>query len=152
MSNYKKYHILRLILGCIFLILSMIYIIKLYVDQPTGEIVILLGIAPIFKYVFPSIFLFSIAMYSLYTVIDATLLLIDNNRLKNRSIKDHDERIITIREKSGTRFFKVVIVVEVLMTILLGSSNPFLFAGLLSNVILILFIYLLFMWYHSSKI
>ena len=152
MKKFKTDVIWRLIISITYEIFSVVFIIRLFFPEPPEEIVLLLEWAPLFKYVFPSILMFSVAIYSLITMIDSIFLLANPKLIKKRFIHNTDERILLIRQKSGSKFFRVVLYIEIIITIIFGVSDPVVFAGLLMNDIILVLVYTGFRIYYSISL
>jgi hypothetical protein len=152
MNEYRTSIIWRLIISITYEIISVIYIVRLFMDAPSGELELILEWAPLFKYIFPSILMFSVSLLSLVNIVDALCLLLNSKFLKKRYIRITDERLVLIREKSGSKIFRVIIYMEVLITIIFGATDPVLFTGLLLNVMLITLVFIGFRAYYSIKL
>lgn len=152
MKEFRISIIWRLIVSITYEIVSVIYIVRLFMDEPSGEWELLLEWAPLFKYIFPSILMFSVALLSLVNIVDTLCLLINSKLMKKRYIRITDERLVLIREKSGSKIFRVILYMEVLITILFGATDPVLFAGLLLNVMLIASVFVGFRVFYSYKL
>jgi len=152
MKEFRISIIWRLIVSITYEVVSVIYIVRLFVDEPSGEWELLLEWTPLFKYIFPSILMFSVALLSLVNIVDTLCLLISSKQMKKRYIRITDERLVLIREKSGSKIFRVILYMEVLITILFGANDPILFAGLLLNVMLIASVFVGFRVFYSCKL
>lgn len=152
MKDFKFSILWRLVVSIIYEIVSIIYMVILFQDNPGGEVVLLLEWAPLFKYVFPALLLFSVAIYAFFSIVDCSCLLFNSKMLKKRYIRTTDERLVRIREKSGAKITRVILYIEILVTIIFGASDPVLFAGLLLNAILIGLVSLSFRIFYSIKL
>jgi hypothetical protein len=141
MKAYRIKLLLRLITAIFYEVVGLLYVYRIYVPIIAREIQLLIGWPPFFQYVLPFSLLCLITVYSLYVIVDSSIALLNEQSLKEHFIKDTDERLVSIKEKSGTKLFRIIFLFETLIAFSFGHENPIVFGLLILNMFVLLGIY-----------
>jgi hypothetical protein len=128
---------------------SLVFLYRIYIPKFTQEFHTLIGWSPFYQYVLPGLFLCFVTVYSLYVFVDSLIPLCNEKQFKRHFVRDADERLTLIKEKSGTNLFRVVFLFETAVAVFSSPSlSPVELGTFILNLFALLFLYGLFRMFY----
>lgn len=153
MKQYRLVLLARILSAVAYETFGIVFLYRIYIPKFTREFTTLIGWPPLYQYVLPGLFLCFVSIYSMFIFVDSLIALLSETQYRKHYIRDMDERLKLIKEKSGTNVFRVVFLFETAVAVLVYPSlTPVEFGTIVLNLFALLVIYGLFRAYYHIKL